>query len=165
MMDPAFQKKFLKSLMGDMTNSANKLCHLLERKKSQNSLDIYSILTRVALEIVCTCGFSLNNDFIMLERSALNEAVENILEVLYLGFYSTTGFSFNLPWKFREEKARLKEASALLRGTMRKLLAERVEKNTKEPDNVSNDILDHIIRGRPSIFQHSCMQLRNKITI
>ena len=153
MMDPAFKKTFLKSIMGDMKNSADKLCHLLEQKNSQKSLDIYSILTRVALEIVCTCGFSLNDDFIMLEQSALNEAVDTMLEVVCLAFpESPTGFSFKLPWKFREEKARLKEASALLRGAMRKLLAERMDKNNKEPNLTSNDILAYIIKGIHSIF-------------
>ena len=148
LMDPAFQKKYLKDLMGDMTISANKLCHYLQQKKSQNSLEIYSVMNRVALEIVCKCGFSLKDDFIMMERSELSEATESILEALALSFTSGGGYSFKLPWKFRAEKVRLKEGCALLRGTMRKLLAERVDKNTKEPDHVSNDILDHIIRGR-----------------
>ena len=153
MMDPAFKKTFLKSIIGDMKKSADKLCHLLEQKNSQKSLDIYSILTRVALEIVCTCGFSLNDDFITLEQSALNEAVDTMLEVVCLAFpESPTGFSFKLPWKFREEKARLKEASALLRGAMRKLLAERVDKNNEEPNLTSNDILAYIIKGIHSIF-------------
>ncbi|XP_063674213.1 cholesterol 24-hydroxylase-like [Bolinopsis microptera] len=146
MMDPAFQKKFLKCLMGDMTNSANKLCQYLEGKKSQNAIDIFGIMNRVALEVVCTCGFSLKDDFIMRETSDLNKATETIFEALTLNF-RTRGFSFRLPWTFREEKRRLKDACALIRGTMRALLAERIKKNSEDPESISNDVLDHIIKG------------------
>ena len=148
MMDPAFQKKFLKSLMADMTHSANQLCRYLETKKSDKTLDIYNVMNRVALEVVCTCGFSLKEDFISLETSALNQAAETILNVMSMTFSSRNRFSFMLPWKFRKEKSSLRESSELLRGTMRKLLAERIEKNAKFPDDISNDILDHIIRGQ-----------------
>jgi cholesterol 24(S)-hydroxylase len=147
MMDPAFQKKFLRCLMEDMTKSANKLCFYLEKNKSQNSLDIYSIMNRVALEIVCTCGFSLRDDFIMSETSDLNKATKDIFEILPLSFSSRGRYTFMLPWKFREEKNSLKGACDLLRGTMRVLLAERMDNNA-ESGNVSNDILDHIIRGK-----------------
>ena len=147
MMDPAFQKKFLRSLMTDMTHSANQLCRYLETKKSEETQDIYNVMNRVALEVVCTCGFSLKEDFISLETSALNLAAETILNVMSMTFSSRNRFSFLLPWKFRKEKASLKESSELLRGTMRKLLAERIEKNSKFPEDMSNDILDHIIRG------------------
>ena len=159
MMDPAFQKKYLRSLMRDMTSKANKFCHFLVQKKGQKLINIFTIMNRVTLEIVCKCGFSLNDDFILLERSALNDAIKTLLEVVSL----SGNRSFKFPWKFREEKARLKEASALMRGTLRALLEERVDKNTKEPDQVSNDILDHIIRGRLLIYQHRYIVLVIKI--
>ena len=147
MMDPAFQKKFLKCLMGDMTNSANKLCQYLEGKKSQSAFDIFGILNRVALEVVCTCGFSLKDDFIMRETSDLNTATETIFEALTLNFRAS-GSSFWLPWTYRDEKRRLKDACALMRGTMRALLTERMKKNSEDPESISNDVLDHIIKGR-----------------
>ena len=146
MMDPAFQKKFLKCLMGDMNRITDKLCHYLEQKcEGGKILDIYSIMNKTALEVVCTCGFSLNDDFIMLEESELNTAVVDMLRIIPLSLRHQ--FTFWIPWKFREEKERLKVKNALVRGTVRKILDARIKSNLENPDSRSNDILDHIIRG------------------
>ena len=145
MMDPAFQKKFLRILMGDITKSSEKMCQYLEDNKDQKTIDIYSLMNRVALEVVCSCGFDLKDDFIMAEDSKLNKAVADVFDILALSILEF--FTFPLPWKFRSEKKRLKESNGLLRGIMKEHLSVRLEKITKDPDGISNDILDHIIRG------------------
>ena len=145
MMDPAFQKKFLRILMSDITKSSEKMCQYLEDNKDQKTIDIYSLMNRVALEVVCSCGFDLKDDFIMAEDSKLNKAVADVFDILALS--SLEFFTFPLPWKFRSEKKRLKESAGLLRGMMKEHLSVRLEKITKDPGGISNDILDHIIRG------------------
>lgn len=146
MMDPAFQKKYLKCLMEDMTRIANKLCHYVEQKCADGKIvDIYNIMNKAALEIVCTCGFSMQDDIISLEESEINKAAAEVLEIV--PFSLRNSFGFWVPWKFKEEKERLKNANRFLRDSVRKILTDRIEANSKNPDSTSNDILDHIIRG------------------
>ena len=146
MMDPAFQKKFLRILMSDITKSAENMCMYLEDHKDQKTFDIYNLMNRVALEIVCSCGFDLRDDFILNEDSRLNKAVTNVFDILAIA--SLHFFDFWLPWKFRSEKRSIKESAGLLRGLMKEHLAVRLDKISKDPDGISNDILDHIIRGQ-----------------
>ena len=148
MMDPAFQKKYLRCLLEDMKTITNKMCNVLEQKHDSNQkiVDIYSLLNKVALEIICTCGFSLREDFIMLEESELNKAVTDMLEIIPISLRES--FTFWMPWKFNQEKKRLKEANSFLRGTVRKIFETRIKTNSENPDASPNDILDHIIRGR-----------------
>ena len=145
MMDPAFQKKFLRILMGDMNSCAEKMCQYLEENKGQKTIDIYNLMNRVALEVVCTCGFDLKDDFIMAEDSKLNKAVSCVFDILALA--SLHFFDFWIPWRFRPEKKRLGESAGLLRGVLKKHLSVRLEKIAKDPSDISDDILDHIIRG------------------
>lgn len=147
MMDPAFQKKYLRCLMEDMKTITNKMCNVLEQKHDSNQkiVDIYSLLNKVALEIICTCGFSLREDFIMLEESELNKAVTDMLEIIPISLRES--FTFWMPWKFNQEKKRLKEANSFLRGTVRKIFETRIKTNSENPDASPNDILDHIIRA------------------
>ena len=145
MMDPAFQKKFLRILMGDITKSADKMCKYLEDNRDRKVIDIYSLMNRVALEVVCSCGFDLKDDFILSENSKLNKAVASVFEILALA--GLHFFDFWLPWRFRSEKNELKEAAGLLRGLMKDHLSDRLNKIAENTNGVSNDILDHIIRG------------------
>ena len=157
MMDPAFQKKFLRVLMGDMNSSTAKFCQYLRDLPDQKNINIYEILNRVALEVVCTCGFNLKDDFITLEDSALNKAVTDTFAVIPVATFNF--MEFWLPWKYREEKKMIKEASTLLRTTMKEHLQVRIDALRNGTDTTTNDILAHIIRGKTGKVFCNCFPI------
>ena len=145
-MDPAFKKKFLRYLMSDMNTSANKMCKFLNETQNKNSIEIYSVMMRVALEVVCTGGFNLRDDFIMTEDSELSKATTTVFSVIST---ATLHFmDFWLPWKYREEKKSLKDATHLLRNTMKHHLSSRINELNDNPEGISTNILDHVIQGK-----------------
>ena len=144
MMDPAFQKKYLRALMGDMNRSSKTFCQYLRDLPGQQNVEIYEILNRVALEIVCSCGFNMKDDFITLEKSDLNTAVTDVLSIIPLTWFNQ---DFWIPFKFRKEKQGLKEGMGLLRNVMKAHLQDRFDAISDGSDTTSNDILAHIIRG------------------
>ena len=144
MMDPAFLKKNLKSLMDKMNDSSNKLCQHLREKHDQKIVDVYDVFMKVALEVVCTCGFNLEDDFITLTDSKVNNAVNDLFAGVMVAFHNRT--TYWMPWKHQKEKKSLKNSADLLREKMKKHLQERYDAVAAGTDT-HNDILSHIIRG------------------
>ena len=143
-MDPAFQKKFLRQLMVKMTHTANQLCLHLAGKSDQKEIDIFPILTRTALEVVCSCGFNLFDDFIAKEDSKMNTAINKLFEVSKVYVFNSQMFA--LPWKFRDEKATFKREVEFLRNSMKDHLKQRFETISQNEDK-TNDLLSFIVKG------------------
>ena len=144
MMDPAFLKKNLKSLTEKMNHSSNKLCQHLRENHDQKVIDVYDVFMKVALEVVCTCGFNLEDDFITLTDSEVNNAVNDLFAGIVTAVFNPTNYW--LPWKHQKEKKSLKSSAELLREKMKKHLQERYDAVAAGTDT-HNDILSHIIRG------------------
>ena len=142
-MDPAFKNQFLEHIMSDMNASANNLCQFINR--NEGTIEIYNVMTRVTLEVICTTGFNLRDDFISNENSHLNKAlltVFSVLSTVYLNF-----MDFWIPWKYRTEKKALMESCDFLRTTIRQHLSEWIKKHMDNPEFTSTSILSHIIQG------------------
>ena len=144
MMDPAFLKKNLKSLMDKMNQSSNKLCQHLREKHDQKIVDVYDVFMKVALEVVCTCGFNLEDDFITLTDSKVNNAVNDLFAGVMVAFFNRP--TYWMPWKHQKEKKSLKSSADMLREKMKNHLQERYDAVAAGTDT-HNDILSHIIRG------------------
>ena len=144
-MDPAFKKQFLMHIMGDINASANNLCQFINNNQNKKCIEVYSVMMRVALEVVCTGGFNLRRDFILNENSDLNNATSTLFSVIATA--SLNFVDFWVPWKYRAEKNTLRESCSLLRSTMRQHLSMRIKELEDNPECISTSILDHIIRG------------------
>jgi len=145
-MDPAFQKKFLRQLMDKMTHSADQLCAQLTNMSEQGVINIFPVMNRTALEVICTCGFNLYDDFITKEDSKMNKSVNELFEVAAL--HAFNWMSFLLPWKYTEEKATLKRTATYLRDYMKDHLKDRFEAISRDQEkDKTNDILSYIVKG------------------
>ena len=144
-MDPAFQKKFLKSLVGEMTSLAIRLRNHLEHMSEISSkIEIYDVFMKAAMEVVCRCGFNLENEIIEAKDSPLNQAVADVFSCLQ---EAANAFIFyHLPWAFRDGKRLLKQQTDYLHGVMTKHLEQRLQSIENGTDD-THDILSYIIRG------------------
>ena len=114
MMDPAFHKVFLKILLNEMNSISSKLIvHLKRKAVGVNSFDILPNFTRFALEVVAKCAFNWDEDVITTENSALYNSINHTLYCLQRNFDNM--FTYNIPWLFKEEKAKLKKCLDELR--------------------------------------------------
>lgn len=147
-LDPAFQKRFLRQLHAPMNKSADKLNEYLKNSESRGKLEIHGAIMRTALEVVCTCGFNLNEDFLTKGDSPINAAIDNMLVVMQLYLFNV--FNFWAPWKFIEEKKLLKSSVDFLRSFVGDHLRERFEGISRESTDDNEDMLTHIIRANIS---------------
>ena len=142
-MDPAFKKKYLKMFMDNMNNSAKKFCKKIKDKSaSDRPVDIFAQMNNVAAEVICTCGFDINDDLTMKRISECSVKLIDTLET-----YIKNKRAFSIPWKYRAEKEVLKTSISTCRNILKQYLAVRIEKLQNDPGSVSSDILDHIIKG------------------
>ena len=149
MMGPAFLNKNLKCLMNKMNESSNKLCQHLHESRDQKITDMYEVFIKVALEVICTCGFNLEDDFITSTDSTVNDAVNDIFTGVVTAFFNK--LTFWMPWKFREEKVSLNNSAVFLRDKIRGHLRARYDA-VKAGLDTHHDILSHIIQGFSSVL-------------
>ena len=142
-MDPAFKKKYLKMFTDSMNNSAKKFCNKIKDKAaSDRPVEILAHMNNVAAELICTCGFDINDDLIV---KRVSECFVKLFDPL--GTYVTNRRAFAIPWKYRAEKEVFKTSISTCRDILRQHLTVRIEKLQNDPGSVSSDILDHIIKG------------------
>ena len=152
-MDPAFDKKFLKILMGKMNDKAKKVSEFLDSLPDKRNINILPILERTALEVVWSCGFNMTEDIITTEKSPINQAVADIFRVGAMKIFN--GLTFWIPGTFRAEKKLLLEKVEYIRGLMKERLQNRYDSIAAGTDT-TEDILSYIIKAN---------QFSDKLTI
>ena len=140
-MDAAFHKNSLRDLLGQMEDISKKLSLYL-REQKQESMDIYPVFIKVALETICRCGFNLNDDIIFSKDTLLIEAFEHIFYATQLKFQCC--LKFMLPWQYRKEKAILKKSVNMVRSSLKQRLNDKIESQKEDKDEI-RDMLHYII--------------------
>ena len=140
-MDAAFHKNSLRDLLGQMEDISKKLSLYLSEQK-QESMDIYPVFIKVALETICRCGFNLNDDIIFSKDTLLIEAFEHIFYATQLKFQCC--LKFMLPWQYRKEKAILKKSVNIVRSSLKQRLNDKIESQKEDKDDI-RDMLHYII--------------------
>ena len=142
-MDMAFHRNSLKSLLDQMNDIGLKLSLYLTNLDNGDSLDIYKIFNRVSLETICRCGFNLNDDLIFSEDNLLADAFHHIFYAAQLQFQCS--LKFMLPWYFKKEKKALHEHVSMVRASLKRRLNDKIEKQKQGKD--MKDMLDYVIKG------------------
>ena len=139
-LDPAFSKKFLRSIFEDLNLITDELVTYLDERAGKE-IDVLPVLNRAALEVVFHCGFGLKRDSINDEDCLLASAVDAMTEAVEVCFRYR--FTYLLPWNFTELKTRYKRDMPLAR----ELLRQQAENRMTNQDGLlhNNDILSHII--------------------
>ena len=134
-MDPAFHKKYLRTLLEDMNELSDSfISHLQKKIIGQPSVDIFPMFCKFTLDIVCKCSFSLDVGAMASEVSPLNDAANEIFQVIQLSYDS---LSWNLPWTFKKEKALLKSRIDFVHSMLRDTLKKRLESQVQYEDTLS----------------------------
>ena len=144
MMDPAFKKRFLQIMMARLTDCSNKIVEYLGKLPDKNTVDIYPVMRRTTMEVICSCGFNLMEDFINAESSPIDQAITDIFRIGALKIFNS--FTFWMPFKFKKEKDLLYGQAKFLRARIKDHLQNRYDAVAKGTDT-TEDILSHIIRG------------------
>ena len=144
MMDPAFKKDFLKIMVGRLQVCSNKMIDYLNSCPDKDNVDIYPIMRRTTMEIICSCGFNLFEDFINAENSPIDQAISDIFQIGALKIFNS--FTFWMPFKFSKEKELLYSQVKYVRSRLKEHLQNRYDAVANGTDT-NDDILSHIIRG------------------
>ncbi|XP_063687097.1 cholesterol 24-hydroxylase-like [Bolinopsis microptera] len=139
-MEPAFHKGFLRTIMTDLNIVVENLMSRL-REKDSHTFDITEEFCRAAFESISVCGFNWNQELLEKHGEQSLKLASTMVKVITLSFkeYAT----FNFPWSRREEKRELRKNMPRMRDVARTHLLDRLE-NTNED---KEDILSHLIRS------------------
>ena len=124
-MDPAFNRSFLRSAMLGMNLVTDNLVHKLRNHAdSEQICDISEKLDISAMEAISICGFNWTEDLLKEHSEAVMRMVRTMAECMILPFkYPLT---YNLPWAHRASKRYFREAVAPIREIMSKHLTEEI---------------------------------------
>ena len=149
-MDPAFHKKYLRTLLEDMNELSDSfISHLQKKIIGQPSVDIFPMFCKFTLDTVCKCSFSLDVGAMASEVSPLNDAANEIFQVIQLSYDS---LSWNLPWTFKKEKALLKSRIDFVHSMLRDTLKKRLESQVQYEDTLSYII--NAVSGHAGLNSH-----------
>ena len=145
-MEPAFHKSFLRRIVPELNNIADKLVEYLQPQVGTNEpFDITYALNRSALESIARCGFNWDEETI--EENNHSSLLFASLAVDIMAKIFLERFTFNLPYKHRKLKKQFRAATLEARSKAKEILLRRLESNSEN----TNDILQHIIRANMSL--------------
>ena len=150
-MDPAFNKAFLKSAVDGMGQVGRNLVGVLRTKADTGStFNITKDIDRSALEAISLCGFDWSPQMMQEYGDIALQTSHLVFEAVSTKFKGPT--AFKLPWNCRAEKKKIRKLLPMMREIVKKHL-EKMEKSSSKNDN----ILSHII--------HANNQLSDQLTI
>ena len=139
-MEPAFHKAFLKSIMTDFNVVVDNLvCRL--RKRDAQTFDITEDFCRAAFESISVCGFNWDEELLEKHGEHSLRLATIMVNILSLAFKEMA--TFNLPWSRRAEKQQLRENLPRMRDITRAHLLNRLD----NPNTGKEDILSYIVRS------------------
>ena len=142
-MDPAFNKAFLKSAVDGMGQVGRNLVGVLRTKADNGStFNITKDIDRCAFEAISLCGFDWSPQMMQEYGDIALQTSHLVFEAVSTKFKEPT--AFKLPWNWRAEKKKIRKLLLMMREIITKHL-EKIEKSSFKNDNIISHIILLII--------------------